>query len=128
MKKKIETSKKLAWFSGGCFIFALIFSVIIFIYSLTYDKECDFTLPITLLTITGASFATITSFYLNTRRYENAIKIQQSFLKTKYLMLKNISLLDDYRIQAELDSELAKIESNMENENNVANQEIIHNT
>lgn len=127
MKKRMETSKKLAWFLGVCFVVTLVYSIAVFTYSMLYDKACDYSFITVLITTTGAAFATVTAFYLNKARHENTIKIQQSFLKTKYLMLKEIGLLDEYRTQQELDNELSKIESNMETEVSTANQEITYN-
>jgi uncharacterized membrane protein YgaE (UPF0421/DUF939 family) len=122
----METSKKLAWLLGVCFVVAIVYGVFMFTYCMVYDKICDYSFITVLITTTGASFATVVAFYMNKSRHENAIKIQQGFLKTKYLMLKEIGTLDDYRIQQELDNELSKIESNMENEVSSANQEITY--
>ena len=55
-KNKIETSKKLAWFSGICFAIAVVYSVLIFTYGIMTSTMCDFVLPVTLMTVTGAVF------------------------------------------------------------------------
>ena len=60
-------------------------------------------------------------------RYENIIKLQKSTLKTKYLILKDINALDEMRVQTELENELFKIESDIDNEKTMSNQEIIYN-
>jgi len=125
VKKKIETSKKIAWFSGICFAASLIYSMFIYSYGVIYDKMCDFTFLITLISVTGSAFATTSAFYYNKARHENVIKIQKYILKIKYLILKSIGLLDDYRVQAELDSELSKIDISIENEVCETNQNII---
>ena len=127
MKKRMETSKKLAWASIICFVATIIYGIVIFTYSIIYDKVFDAGLLVTMVTVTGAAFATTTAFYYNKSRYENLIKLQQSFLKTKYLILKDVQMLDEYRVQTELDTELSKIESNMENESIITNQEITYN-
>ena len=127
MKKRMETSKKLAWASIICFVATIIYGIVIFTYSIIYDKVFDAGLLVTMVTVTGAAFATTTAFYYNKSRYENLIKLQQSFLKTKYLILKDVQMLDEYRVQTELDTELSKIESNMENESMITNQEITYN-
>ena len=125
--KKMETSKKLAWSSGMCFISAIIYSILIFTYGVVTDKQCDFTMLITLITVTGAVFGMTTAFYYNKARFENCIKIQKSSLKSKYLILKDIQALDDSRVQIELENELSKIESDIDNEKTMSNQEITYN-
>lgn len=127
MKKKIETSKKLAWFSGICFAIALAYSITIFTYSIIADKSCDFGFLLTLVTTTGAAFATTMGFYYNKSRYENVIKEQHKFLKAKYLILKDVHLLDECRVQLELDNEFTKIEDITDTETSTINQEITYN-
>lgn len=127
MKKKLETSKKLAWLSGMCFVVALLYSIGIFTYSVVCDKLCDFTMLITLITVTGAAFGVTCTMYYNKARYENIIKLQKSTLKTKYLILKDINALDEMRVQTELENELFKIESDIDNEKTMSNQEITYN-
>ena len=128
MKKKLETSKKLAWLSGMCFVVALLYGIGIFTYSVVYDKLCDFTMLITMITVTGAAFGVTCTMYYNKARYENIIKLQKSTLKTKYLILKDINALDEMRVQTELENELSKIECDIDNEKSSTNQEIIYNT
>ena len=126
-RKRIETSKKLAWASVICFVIAIVYSVLIFTYSVIANKICDFTMLITLITVTGAAFGTTTAFYYNKSRFENIIKLQKSSLKSKYLILKDVNVLDDTRVQIELENELAKIESDIDNEKTMSNQEITYN-
>ena len=126
-KKKMETSKKLAWFSGICFAIALIYGMFMFTYATIINGVCDATFIVTLITVTGAVFGVTVAFYYNKSRFENTIKLQNAGLKLKYLILKAIGLLDDYRIQTELDNELSKIESDFENEKSMVNQEITYN-
>lgn len=126
-KRKIETSKKLAWFSGICFAMAVIYGVAIFTYCVITKNMYDFVLPITLVTTTGAVFGVTMVTYGNKARFENVIKLQNAGLKLRYLILKAIGLLDEYRIQTELDNELSKIESDFDNEKSMSNQEITYN-
>lgn len=125
--KKMETSKKLAWLSGICFVIALLYSIGIFTYSVVCDKLCDFTMLITLITVAGAAFGTTTVFYYSKARFENIIKLQKSTLKTKYLILKDINALDEMRIQSEIENELSKIECDIDNEKSMSNSEITYN-
>lgn len=127
MKKKLETSKKLAWLSGMCFVVALLYGIGIFTYSVVYDKLCDFTMLITMITVTGAAFGVTCTMYYNKARYENIVKLQKSTLKTKYLILKDINALDEMRVQTELENELFQIESDIDNAKTMSNQEITYN-
>lgn len=126
-KNKMETSKKLAWFSGVCFAVVVLYNISIFTYCVVTNSMCDFTLPITLISVTGAVFGVTMVTYGNKARFENIIKLQNAGLKRRYLILKAINLLDEYRIQTELDSELSKIESDFDNEKLMTNQEITYN-
>ena len=126
-RKRIETSKKLAWASVICFVIAIVYSVLIFTYSVIANKICDFTMLITLITVTGAAFGVTCAMYYNKSRYENVIKLQKSTLKTKYLILNDINALDEMRVQSELENELAKIECDIDNEKSLTNQEITYN-
>ena len=126
-RKRIETSKKLAWFSGMCFAVAIFYSILIFTYSITHGLVCDTSFLITLLSTTGAVFGVTMVTYSNKARFENVIKLQKSSLKSKYLILKDINVLDDARVQIELENELAKIESDIDNEKSMSNQEMTYN-
>lgn len=125
--KKVQTSKKLAWMSGICFVVVLIYSMSMFTYSLLHNISCDFAILITLITTTGAVFGTTTAFYYNKSRRENTVKLQRSFLKSKYLILKDINALDEYRIKSEIETELSKIDCGLEEEMNMSNQEVTYN-
>lgn len=127
MKKKIETSKKLAWFSGICFAIAIIYSILVFTYGTYFGTMCDFTLLITLITVTGAVFGVVMAMYSNKARYENTTKIQQGFLREKYKILKELGVLDNYRAIQEIEEEFTEIEADFDNEKSMANQEITYN-
>ena len=127
MKDKIETSKKLAWFSGICFAIAVIYSVLIFAYGVYTGTMCDFTLPVTLISVTGAVFGVTMVAYMNKGRYENTVKIQRSFLREKYTILKELGVLDNSRAINEIEEELIEMETNFDNEKSMANQEIAYN-
>lgn len=127
MKKKVECSKKLAWFSGICFALAVVYSVLIFTYGVYTEVMCDFTLPITLLTATGAVFGITMVAYNSKSRYENVTKIQKDFLREKYSILNEIGVLDHDRAVMEIEEEFTDIEVNADNERNLANQEITYN-
>lgn len=126
-KKKIQTSKKLAWFSGMCFAIAVIYSVLIFTYGVIAGVMCDFVLPVTLITVTGAVFGVTMVAYNSKSRYENVTKIQKDFLREKYAILKNIGVLNHDRAVMEIEEEFADIEANADNERAMANQEITYN-
>ena len=125
--RKMETSKKLAWLSGVCFIVALVYSMCVFTYSVMNDVSCDFSMLITLITVTGATFGVTCSMYYNKARFENTIKIQQSYLREKYTILKKIGALDCDRAVAEIEEEFAEIEEDTDNEADLANEEITYN-
>lgn len=125
--KKIETSKKLAYLSGICFVIALVYSIGIFTYSVLNDISCDFSMLITLITVTGATFAIVMTMYANKARYENVVKIQQSYLREKYTILKEIGALDHNRAVEEIEEEFTEIEEDADNEADLANEDITYN-
>ena len=125
--KKIETSKKLAYLSGICFVVALVYSIGIFTYSVMNDVPCDFSMLITLITVTGAAFGVTCSMYYNKSRFENVIKIKQGYLREKYTILKEIGVLDNNRAVAEIEEEFSEIEEDTDNEEGLANEEITYN-
>lgn len=127
MKKKVETSKKLAWFSGVCFAIAIVYSILVFTYGSYIGAVYDFTLPITLITVTGAVFGVVMAMYSNKARYENTTKIQQGFLREKYTILKELGVLDNIRATQEIEDEFTEIEADYDNEKSMANQEITYN-
>lgn len=125
--EKMETSKKLAWFSGICFALAVIYSIFIFTYSTMQDKMIDSSLIITLITATAAVFGVTMAAYMNKGRYENVMKIQRSFLAEKYSILKDIGVLDNCRAVQEIEEEFVDIETYFDNEKMMTNQEITYN-
>lgn len=127
MKKKMETSKKLAWLSGTCFVITLLCSLAAFVYSVLYEVMLDFTLLITLMTVTGAVFGVTMVAYNNKSRYENVTKIQKDYLREKYSILKEMGVLDNSRAVLEIEEEFAEIETSADNERLMANQEITYN-
>ena len=126
MKKKMECSKKLAWFSGICFAIALLYSMAAFTYGIIMGNECDFAVLITLDTVTGAVFGVTMATYANKSRYENVVKLQTSFMVTKYKMLKELGVLDYDRAVQEVEDEISEIEEDFDNERSMANQEITY--
>ena len=127
MKEKVQTSKKLAWFSGICFALAIVYSILIFTYGTLQDKMIDYTMLITLITATAAVFGVTMATYMNKGRYENTMKIQRSFLKEKYAILKELGVLDNFRAVQEIEDELIEMENDFDNEKSMANQEITYN-
>lgn len=125
--EKIETSKKLAWLSGICFVVALVYSIGVFTYSVLNDISCDFTMLITLITVTGAAFGVTCSMYYSKSRFENVIKIKQGYLREKYTILKEIGALDCDRAVSEVEEEFIEIEEDTDNEADLANEEITYN-
>jgi hypothetical protein len=126
MKKKMECSKKLAWFSGICFAFAILYSMATFTYGILMGTECDFAVLITLDTVTGAVFGVTMATYANKSRYENVVKIQQGYLKEKYTILKEMGVLDGERAIQEIEEEFTDMETDFDNEKSMANQEITY--
>jgi hypothetical protein len=128
MKKneKAQTSKKLAWFSGICFAVVLIYSIIIFTYSMLNDKTCDFLVIVTLITTTGAVFGSTCAFYYTKSKGENLFKIKRSFLKIKYLILKNIDALDKDRIKTEIEKELSTIDGDFDIDEKKIKEDIVY--
>jgi arginine exporter protein ArgO len=127
IKNKIQTSKKLAVFVCICFAIVIVFSMAAFIYCAIKDKSPDMTILITLITVTGAAFGVTIATYSNKSRYENVIKEQRKTLKAKYLILKDVGSLDEDRLKIEIETELAKIESDAETEKAASNQEVSYN-
>ena len=127
MKKKMETSKKLAWFSGICFAISIIYGIVILAYGAICDKMIDYTVIITLITSTAAVFGVTMATYMNKGRYENTVKIQRSFLKEKYTILKELGVLDHERAIQEIEDEFIEIENDFDNEKSMSNQEITYN-
>ena len=125
--KKVTCSKRLAWFSAFCFIATIIYGTVMFAYSVFTDTPCDFTLPVTLISVTGAVFGVTMASYANKSRYENVIKLQVGFIKTKYKILKEMGVLDYCRAVQEIEEEFMDTESDIDNEKSMSNQEITYN-
>ena len=119
-KQKMETSKKLAWFSGICFAVAIL-------YSMLAGTISDSAILITLITVTGAVFGVTMATYMNKGRYENIVKIQKGFLREKYTILKELGVLDNSRAIQDMEEEFTEIENDYDNEKSMANQEITYN-
>lgn len=127
LTNKIETSKKLAWFSGICFAIAILYSIFIFTYGTIQDKMIDGALPITLVTATAAVFGVTMASYMNKSRYENTVKIQRGYVKEKYTILQALGVLDYDRAVQEIEEEFIEIEADFDNEKSMANQEVTYN-
>ena len=123
---KMTNSQKLAWFSGICFAIAIVYSILIFTYGVFNDSMCDFAMLITLITVSGAVFSVTMVSYASKSRYENVTKIQQSFLREKFSILKEMGVLDNGRAVQEIEDEFTDIEDNADNERSMANQEITY--
>lgn len=125
--KKMTNSQKLAWFSGACFAIAIMFSMLIFTYGVFTGSMCDFTMLNILISVTGAVFGVTMVAYASKSRFENVIKIQMTYLKEKYSILKELGVLDSSRAISEIEEEFDEMEDNADNEKNLANQEITYN-
>lgn len=125
MKKK-ETSKIIATFSGICFALVLIYCIGIFTYNSYVGQEFDTTVLATLITVAGAVFGVTCTAYFNKARYENTIKIQQEFLKTKYSLLRDMGVLTTDRANEEIEEEISDLEEIMDSEAEASNQEITY--
>ena len=125
-EKNIQTSKKLAWFSGICFAIVLLYSMATFSYCAIKDKSCDFAMLIALITTTGAVFGTTCAFYYTKSKGENLFKIKRSFLKIKYLILKNIDALDKDRIKVEIEKELSAIDGDFDIDEKKIKEDIVY--
>lgn len=126
-KTKMTNSQRLAWFSGVCFAIAIAYSILIFTYGVFTGSMCDFTMLITLITVTGAVFSVTMVSYASKSRYENVTRIEQGFLREKFSILKELGVLDHNRAITEIEDEFTDMETNADNEKNLANQEITYN-
>ena len=125
--KKVTCSKKLAWFSAICFAISIIYGIAIFTYGSIYDKMIEYAMPMTLISVTGAAFGVTMISYANKSRYENVVKLQVGFVKTKYKILQEMGALDYSRAIQEIEDEFIDAESDFDNEKSMANQEITYN-
>ena len=124
---KMTNSQKLSWFSGVCFAISVVYSMLVFTYGIIVGTMCDFVLPVTLITVTGATFGVTMVAYSSKSRYENVTKIEQGFLREKFSILKEMGVLDKSRAIQEIEDEFVDMENNADNEKHLANQEITYN-
>ena len=114
MKNKMETSKKFVIFTGIIFVLMLIFCVGAFLYFTLADVMCDWTLLVTIATVSAAPFATATGFYFSKAKTENKIKLQTAFMKEKYKVLYDMGALDYERAQTEMEDEISDVETEID--------------
>jgi hypothetical protein len=114
MKNKMETSKKFVIFTGIVFVFMLIFCVGSFLYFTLTGVMCDWTLLVTIATVSAAPFATATGFYFSKAKTENKIKLQTTFMKEKYKVLYDMGALDYERAQTEIEDEISDVETEID--------------
>ena len=112
--KQTETSKKFVAFTGVIFILTLMFCMGIFTYCLITDRMCDWTLLVTVTTVSAAPFTAATSCYFSKSKIENKYKIQSTFLKEKYQMLYEMGVLTSDRAVEEIEGEIAEIDESMD--------------
>lgn len=110
MKKKMETSKKFVIFTGIIFVLMLAFCAGAFLYFTLTGMMCDWTLLVTVATVSAAPFATATGFYFSKAKTENKIKLQIAFMKEKYQVLHNMGVLNSDRATTEIEDEIADVE------------------
>ena len=127
MKKKMETSKKIAIFSAICFATILLFSMGMFAYNAYYSNQYDDTMLVTLITVAGAVFGTTCAFYYTKSKAENLYKMKVSFLKEKYEILNDFGALDEDRALQEMEEEFTKIEDDFNEDEDLVNEEITYN-
>lgn len=123
----VQTSKKLAWFSGICFAVAIIYCMITYARGAKDGGLYDTSMLVTLLSTTGAVFGVTMIAYNSKSRYENVVKIQKGYLREKYNILKEMGVLDYSRAISEIEEEFSDIEETADNEKLLANQEITYN-
>lgn len=124
---KMETSKKIALFASICFATVLLFSMAVFGYESYIGTYSDPTLLVGLVTVSGAAFGTTCAFYYNKSKGENLFKLKRSFLEYKYSLLKDMNLLNNEYLEAEITEEVEEIEADFDEEENIVNQEITYN-
>ena len=79
MKNKMETSKKFVVFTGVIFVLMLMFCTSVFLYFTYTGIMCDWTLLVTIATVSAAPFATATGFYFSKAKTET-VKIRFQYL------------------------------------------------
>lgn len=114
MKPKMETSKKFVIFTGIIFVLMLVFCVGSFLYFTLTGVMCDWTLLVTIATVSAAPFATATGFYFSKAKTENKIKLQTAFMKEKYKVLYDMGALDHDRAQTEIEDEITDVEAEID--------------
>lgn len=112
--KRIETSKKFVILTGVIFIIALLYCIGIFTYCTLTDKVCDWTLLVTIMTVTAAPFTTGVACYYAKSKVENKVKIQSTFLKEKYQMLYDMGVLTPDRAVGEIEEEIVEIDESID--------------
>lgn len=112
--KKTETSKKFVIFTGIVFVFMLMFCAGTFLYFTLNDIVCDWTLLVTIATVSAAPFATATGFYFSKAKTENKIKLQTAFMKEKYQVLHDMGALDYGRAQTEIEDQISDVETEID--------------
>lgn len=125
--KKATCSKRLAWFSAFCFIISIMYGIVMYTYGALEDKMIDYTMPITLISVTGAVFGVTMASYSSKSRYENVIKLQAGYIRAKYKMLQEMGVLTWERAVQEIEDDLTDVETDFDNEKSMANQEITYN-
>jgi hypothetical protein len=114
MKNKIEMSKKFVIFTGVIFVLMLVFCAVAFLYFTLTGVICDWTLLVTVATVSAAPFATATGFYFSKAKTENKIKLQTEFMKEKYKVLYDMGALDFGRAQMEMENEITEVETEID--------------
>jgi hypothetical protein len=111
MKPKMETSKKFVIFTGIIFVLMLAFCAGSFLYFTLTGAMCDWTLLVTIATVSAAPFATATGFYFSKAKTENKIKLQTAFMKEKYQVLYDMGALNYDRAQTEIEDQITEVET-----------------
>ena len=114
MKNQMETSKKFVIFTGIIFILMLLFCTGAFLYFTLSGAICDWTLLVTIATVSAAPFATATGFYFSKAKTENKIKLQTAFMKEKYKVLYDMGALDYERAQTEIEDQIEDVETEID--------------
>lgn len=117
MHMQMQTSKALLLSIGIIFVCVLLFCAISAACGIVYDA----TMYVTMITASSAAFTGVSAFYLNKAKLENSYKIRRSYIKLKYLILKDIDSLD---VQSELRAELDKIDCELDEQEYNASQDV----
>ena len=114
MNNKMEFSKKIIVFTGIVFCLVIAICLGIFVYCTVSGIMYDWSGIVTLLSVSGAVFGTSAAFYYNKSKAENIYKLRKSFLREKYALLSEVGLLDEMRAQREIEAEIEKIDSGLD--------------